>query len=678
MRCKWTAILVSMVLATGLGLLAMPQPTIAATCTWVGGTSSDWNDPNNWSNCGSGVPGSTDDVILPSSGVTYEPTFNTAVAIHSLTIESGRTLTADANLSVGGNWTNNGTFTASAGTVHFNNATTQSISGSGSTTFYNLTVGGTNQILNLNSDINITNAFIRNSGGTFNHGSTCTNTNGPAITFTGSGASITVNATTTFCDLKVTSTGTLVYNGTNKIQIDRVLHVDGVLNYTGSGILEFQITTNTGRITGSGSAILSNLQTSGASKAINPLSLTSLTITGNVNNPGTVEATGGTVTFDKPGDTITCCGSGTFTYNNVTIASNTTLNHTAGTINVKGNWTNNGTFTASTGTVTFNKSGIQTLAGSTTFNNVTVNSGSTLQLAANGNFGYKGTFTLNGTFDAITNSNTTVTIAGTTAQQLPTGATTLRNLTINSGASLSAPSTLSIRGNFSNSGTFTHNSGTVAFEGGTTQSLTLNSATTFNNLTVGTGTILEEASPTDNATVNGTLTNNGTIRKSQSISGTGLKTFGLTGIKIDVTSHSGLSNLQVDRIDSDHTHKTTLIGLGKYWTITATGSGDTVSITLPHGFSGNNVRACRYTGSGPTGWDCGTDAENSNTSTEVTRTGVTEFSDWAAGDNVGPNTIALRSLNAIAAAPDTLPILLPVLASVMLGVGLLACRRRAV
>ena len=49
------------------------------------------------------------------------------------------------------------------------------------------------------------------------------------------------------------------------------------------------------------------------------------------------------------------------------------------TAKVTGNWTNNGTFSAGAGTVTFNKSGTATYGGSSTtpFNNLTVNAGTT-------------------------------------------------------------------------------------------------------------------------------------------------------------------------------------------------------------------------------------------------------------------------------------------------------------
>ena len=83
--------------------------------------------------------------------------------------------------------------------------------------------------------------------------------------------------------------------------------------------------------------------------------------------------------------------TGTFTssstYNNVQIDVGATLAGTnATTINVSGNWTNNGTFTANTNTVNFNGSAAQVIGGTatTTFNNLTIaNAGAGVSLGQN-------------------------------------------------------------------------------------------------------------------------------------------------------------------------------------------------------------------------------------------------------------------------------------------------------
>ncbi len=80
--------------------------------------------------------------------------------------------------------------------------------------------------------------------------------------------------------------------------------------------------------------------------------------------------------------------TGTFTssstYNNVQIdAAGTLAGTNATTINVGGNWVNNGAFTANGNTVNFNGSGSQTISGSsaTTFNNLTVSNATGLAMS---------------------------------------------------------------------------------------------------------------------------------------------------------------------------------------------------------------------------------------------------------------------------------------------------------
>ncbi len=76
-----------------------------ATTNWMAdASSSEWNDPNNWSN---GLPGTASDVIINSG--TNDPLLQSASTIQSLTINSGATLNigASGQLSVTGTLTNN-------------------------------------------------------------------------------------------------------------------------------------------------------------------------------------------------------------------------------------------------------------------------------------------------------------------------------------------------------------------------------------------------------------------------------------------------------------------------------------------------------------------------------------------------------------------------------------------
>jgi hypothetical protein len=77
--------------------------------TWTGTTSTDWNTTSNWSPAA--VPTSSDNIIIPSTGITNFPVAT------GLTIAAGKTTTLNSNaqLTVNGTLTNNGTLTLESG-----------------------------------------------------------------------------------------------------------------------------------------------------------------------------------------------------------------------------------------------------------------------------------------------------------------------------------------------------------------------------------------------------------------------------------------------------------------------------------------------------------------------------------------------------------------------------------
>lgn len=239
--------------------------------------------------------------------------------------------------------------------------------------------------------------------------------------------------------------------------------------------------------------------------------------------------------------------------------------------------------------------------------------------------------------------------------------------------------TLSLTGDFTLSGgTFNHSDGTFIFAGSGVQNLNAAVATTFHDLTVAGGVVLVETVETDNVTVDGTLTNDGTVRKLRTIPGAGSFAFGLASgpinganLTIDVTTDN-FASLQVDRVDDDPPNATAGIQTGCYWIITADGSG-TADLTLPVTFTPDvDDKVCRYSGSGQT-WDCAMDAYTSNT---ITRDGVTTFSTWAAGNDVTPTVLGLHPLGAHPPAEWTGPIALPAVLVLMGIAGAVAARVR--
>lgn len=117
-----------------------------------------------------------------------------------------------------------------------------------------------------------------------------------------------------------------------------------------------------------------------------------------------------------------------------------------------------------------------------------------------------------------------------------------------------------------------------------------------------------------------------------------------------------LGCLFVQEFETDHPDATGTpggngIATGKYWTIRGVqadkvtpATGFTVNLTLPHSNLAN-PKACKYPGGlGGYGWDCAADGSNASS---VWRNGVTSFSDWAVGTNVGPTAVTLQQFRAV-------------------------------
>jgi uncharacterized repeat protein (TIGR01451 family) len=186
---------------------------------------------------------------------------------------------------------------------------------------------------------------------------------------------------------------------------------------------------------------------------------------------------------------------------------------------------------------------------------------------------------------------------------------------------------ITLSGDFTHvNGSFDIGAGKVTFASGHTQHLNLSAPTTFYDLEVSPGTVLVETQAADNASVIGELTNHGTISKTQAITSTGIKTFGLTGATLNITAQGSLSSLQVDQVGNNHPNANTQTMTGRYWLFTPTGGGYTADLTLPHVMAPDDVKLCRYTGSD---WDC---AVSAVTQTTLTRSGMTTLDNAVIGD----------------------------------------------
>ena len=88
-------------------------------------------------------------------------------SLNNLTISGTGNFTAPSALNIAGNFTSNGTFNSSTSNITFNGAAAQSIGGTASSTFYDIT---TSNSVTLSSAQNISGILTINSGGTFTTG----------------------------------------------------------------------------------------------------------------------------------------------------------------------------------------------------------------------------------------------------------------------------------------------------------------------------------------------------------------------------------------------------------------------------------------------------------------------------------------------------------------------------
>ena len=438
---------------------------------------------------------------------------------------------SDFGVTVGGNWSNSGTFTARAGTVTFDATDTDNTINAGPSSFYGVTFNGSGGAWDLaTNNMDIDNALTITNG-TFD-------LNGKNLTMTGAAFS---NAGT----LRLQGGETLT-NFANDTDSGTVTY-DGTTTYTGlaAGNNYYNLTFN-----GSGgawnlNAALDVNSTLTITDGTLDLSGSNLDLTGGTfSNSSILQLKGGETltafTNDTDSGTVVYDGDGATTYsslaagnnyNSVTFNNagntwtlgaamdvNSNLTITTGTLDVSGtnygvtvggNWSNAGTFTERSGTVTFDKAnGTQTLNnGSDDLNNLSHTGAGTLQLATNG-LTVNGTFTNSaGTFDANALANTVTglttvsggTYSASTATQTLGGGLTVSGgtftgssgtvdvngtMTLSSGTLTAPTGTFRISGDWTvEGGTFTPGSGTVTLDGTADQTLTAGGKS-FNNLTI--------------------------------------------------------------------------------------------------------------------------------------------------------------------------------------------------
>lgn len=455
-----------------------------------------------------------------------------ATNFNNITINNAGNLTPPASLSLLGNFSNNGAFNAGTGVLNFiGSVGGNTISGSSNTQFYDLTLNKSNAGVSLttSSAQTVTHNLTLTSGQLSITGGNLSLSNGATIIRSSPGSIVTTrpsggpwnliyqgNFMTTGLEIPVSGIAlsmTLNMNSGHTVTLGQSVSITNA------------ITVNTGILTcGANTASagsLSNLSTINAPS-------TTLTLSGNFINNATFNSGTGTVVFG--GSTIL---SGTTmdatNFNNITINPASSLTP-SNLLNILGNFTNNGTLNAGTGTVVFLGSvGGKVVAGTsnTQFNNVTLNkSNAGISLSLSSVHTINGLLTL--TAGRLDNPSGRLTMAnGSTISRadlasltntspsggpwnlIYTGGTLITSLEIPTSGSL-----LTLTQNSNSASTVTLNSNVAI-----TNALTVNPQSTGPTFTAGTRTISAGSllnggifnAPSTTLTLSGDITNNGTF-----------------------------------------------------------------------------------------------------------------------------------------------------------------------
>jgi hypothetical protein len=359
------------------------------------------------------------------TSVTYSAaadiTVSGNVSIGAATVFNSATFTEN----IGGNWANAGTFNGNTGKVIFTNSGS-AVSGAGAQNFNDLTIAAS-MITFSNENINVSGNLATTGSGSFSQAS------GGTLFMTGSGKTISgsdifldnLNVSGSVTTSSFKSTGNIIVSGSLGASSGIITLSGNSKTISGAGTIGFYVLSVTGSYTtagnfsvgaamivaGSFSASAGTATFTGTSSLSGTANLYNTTINGTslqlsanavlgVANLLTITAGVLNVTASAP-NTVNFNGSGAqninaVTYDNLilsngnnksaiaaitvngdlTIGTGTTFIPGSFTHSIYKNWTNNGTFTAGTGTIQFLGTATTFITGATTFNILTIDGAS--------------------------------------------------------------------------------------------------------------------------------------------------------------------------------------------------------------------------------------------------------------------------------------------------------------
>ena len=510
---------------------------IPGVVSWNGSASNDWSTAANWTNVsgtGSLPPGPTDIVQIGTTAFTNDPIISTAVNIKG--INFGSVKAAILTLATGGSLTTSGNIggTWSADAVHTINASSQNITVNGSLTLSN---GITNRSINLNI-----------SSGTITVLGSCIQKGNAAVNFSSIG-SLNIGLDFIYTSgVFIPGIGTVTYNGNTQQAVALVSYNNLTVNTSigkasipsGSTVsLSGNLSILSGQLEIINSAITVNGNTTINAGALLNCDGVTINAGGNWTNNGTYSSTTGTVNINGSGTQNISAGA----FNNLTI------NKPAGTANLTGNNTLAGNLSVSAGTL--NLSGF-TLNRQTAGGSFSMAAGASLLVSGANNFpGNYSTYALNAAstvnFDgtmaqsvaAVGYGNLSFTNGGLSAKNQLGDLNIAGDILINGSATFnSAGFTSTLGGNWTNNGTYTASTGTVILNGPSksiTGNTTFNSLITNGSYTVLSGTMVFNGLfwvTTGASYVSSSATTfNGDLTNNGSLVGNGITTFTGTSVQ---------------------------------------------------------------------------------------------------------------------------------------------------